>query len=210
VGLARVYTNIGSLIIRKLGDTGGPSSLRVDEELNRIIAWAKDAKRCIHRDTTAVGNVGAGLDSLHSFSVVAATLATDGDYIDVFYRGFFAANDNNKRLVFSFGGTAFLDTGSTDVDGSASNFLWSGRVMIIRLTSTTVRATGMLWAQFFGTDSAAAPFTGGGGYSLVQGTGLTVSNLNSNANTLLVQGESLAGVTDDVVQNATIIELVQQ
>lgn len=35
--LTRVFTNIGSMIIRRLGDTGGPPSPRVSQELNNIV-----------------------------------------------------------------------------------------------------------------------------------------------------------------------------
>src|SRR5262245_47848991 len=95
MSLARIYsgvTGLGQLIISKIGDVGGPPASRVSEELDNIIAWAKNAPRCIQRDTSTVGNVGAGLDTLHTFSLPAGSLATNGDYLQVEYAGAAAGN----------------------------------------------------------------------------------------------------------------------
>src|SRR5262245_7676029 len=49
--------------------------------------------RTIHRNMTAVGNLGAGLDSLHSFTLPLASLKTDGDYLRAWLSGEFATNE---------------------------------------------------------------------------------------------------------------------
>jgi hypothetical protein len=91
----RLFPTLGQLIIRKVGDTGGPPSGRVSDELDNIINWAKTSPRRIRFDTSTVGNVGAGLDTLHTFSLDTPNrLLTDGDSLKVRYGGKFAANAN--------------------------------------------------------------------------------------------------------------------
>lgn len=210
-GLTRLYDNLGSLIIRKIGDVGGAPSFRVSEELDNIIAWAGSAVRNIRRDTTTAENEGGGLDTLHTFSLDAPNqLATDGDYLRVEYGGHFAQNDDDKRLVASFGGSGYLDTGLRDVDGNLFSAGWKINATIIRLSSTSVRVNAVVQLQFHGADSAGtATGFGIGGYTLTFDSDLTgLSDLSANAMAMTVQGE---GTSDgDVVQNLSIIELCQQ
>lgn len=207
MALARVFTNLGSLIIKKLRDTGGPPSDRVSQELDNIIAWAKLSPRCIHRNTSTVGNVGVGLDTLHTFSLPAGSLAVNGDYLNVWYGGDFATNDNDKRLTFSFGGTGYEDTGARDLD---VNVGWTFMARIIRLSSTSVLVSHLLCANLMGVTGADVLVGfATGAYSFARNTPITgLADLGANATTMLVQGEATAN--DDVFQNLSIIELTQQ
>src|SRR5262250_2670636 len=103
MALTRQHNPLGNVIIRQLGDAGGPRSDWVADEINNLITWAKDSPRVIHRDVTVVGNVGAGADTLRSVSVAAASLATDGDALDIYAAGTFAANAHSKSVVTTYG-----------------------------------------------------------------------------------------------------------
>src|SRR5262245_47670748 len=104
MGLARTTSILSEYIIRTLGDCGGTVRRDVESELNNIIAWAKDSPRRIKLDISTPGNVGTGLDLLHTFSLDTPNrLLTNEDYLRVRYSGTFATNDNDKRIKNSFG-----------------------------------------------------------------------------------------------------------
>lgn len=151
-------------------------------------------------DTSVVGNVGAGLDSLHSFSLPANSLKSNGDYLRIRYSGTIAANNNDKRLRVSADGQTIGDTTLIDLDAGS----WTRDFLYIRLTATTIRATSIDAIGFLNFLNGAA---GGSGVIGSINTDITVANLTNNAITLLVQAEATAN--DDVVQNLSIIELVQ-
>ncbi len=213
MSLTRVYASLNNLIIRKLGDAGGPSSGRVDEELNRLIAWAKDAPRCIRRDFSTVGNVGTGGDDLHTFTLPAGSLATNGDYLTVDYGGQFAANNENKRVLASFDGTTYEDgLGSPqDLDGGANN-AWRFFNRIIRVDSTHVRVFSLFAAQFiYMTPAGVVSAPAAAGYiQLNRDLLITTANLNSNAVIMKVVAESATATNNNIVQHMSVIELCQQ
>jgi len=160
----------------------------------------------IQVDTSTVGNVGGGLDTLHTYSLPAGSLATNGDYLKVVYGGLYAANDNNKRLVISFGGQGVEDSGLIDID-SGTNIGWTVHIRYTRLSATTVLATATICSGFLQFDSGGAN-AGTGGRYLSRSFVLTVTDLAANAQTLLVQAEATAD--NDVTQNLSIVELVQR
>lgn len=210
MGLARVFPNLGSLIIRKLSDVGGPPRQRIEAELDNIIAWAKDAKRCIRRDFSTVNSSGAGPDVLHTFTLDTPNrLLTDGDYLDVWYAGKTASNDNDKAVQARFGGVTYETMAAFDLDGTVG---WAIAARIMRLTSTSVRVSHMMNFNVIAGDSAAPPAMntfGSGGFILSRNNDITgLSNLGSNSITMDVR--SLGVAAADVVQNMSIIELCQQ
>lgn len=207
MSLARLHSPLSKLIIRTLGDSGGPRHDHVDAELDNLITWAKTAVRCIHRDTSTVGNVGAGLDVLHTFSLPADSLQADGDYLEVTYGGTFAANDTDKRVNAFFGGTAYEGGALVDIDGALG---WRVSAVIIRLSSTSVRVNSVLSVNALFADSANAVNTfAASGLVFTRSNDITgLSNLNSSATTMEAKGEGAAN--NDVAQNLSIIELCQQ
>jgi hypothetical protein len=210
MGLVRVYTALNNLIIRKLGDVGGPSSSRVDEELNRIIAWAKDAPRCIRRDFSTVNSAGAGPDVLHTFTLDTPNrLLTDGDYVNSWYAGGFSAgNDRDKAVQAQFDNQNYEGGGALDIDNSTGWVLFS---RIMRTSATTVRVSHLLLENQVAIDSANVVNTFTLGFNVVaRNTALTVANLNSNAITMRVRSIVTGGAAADVFQNQSIIELCQQ
>jgi hypothetical protein len=209
MSLTRVYATLNNLIIRKLGDVGGPSSSRVDEELNRIIAWVRSSPRNIHRNFAKVDSVGVGPDVLHTFSLPANSLETNGDYLSVWYAGNFAANDRDKGVQAQFDGQDYAGAGAVDLDIAGG---WAFVNRIARIDATHVRISHFYLANIMALDSANAPqsFTEGG-IMACRNTNLTVANLASTAITMRVR--SVVGVgaaAADVFQNMSIIELTQQ
>lgn len=215
--LARLHEDLGQVLVRRLGDAGGPRMDRVSAEFDSIIEYVNEladsidaistsAIFCIHRDTSAVGNVGGGLDTLHSFSLdTPHRLTTNGDYVRVRYGGTYANTEDDKQLRVSFDGQLAVSFGAV-ID--LENGEWYVDLTYTRVSATSVRVTGFdNHVQFRMADGAivASP---SGSFHAVRNATLTVSNLDSNAVTLLVQGE---GTNDnDVVQNFSIIELQQQ
>lgn len=208
MSLARIYSGaagLGSLIIHKLTDTGGPPASRVSEELDNVIAWAKDSPRCIEVNTSQAGNVGTGLDNLHGFSLPAGSLATDEDYLHLRYTGSFANTEDDKQTRVTMDGQVISSIGAViDMEGGA----WSYDIYIVRTSATTVRASVMCTMVNIRKADGALVATPSGGFVFAQNVTATVSNLNSNAVTLQVLGEGTNN--DDVTQNLSIIELRQQ
>ena len=174
----------------------------VNELADSIDAISSSGIFNLHHDLADAGNVGAGLDDLHSFSLPANSLATDGDYLRVRYSGTFATNDNDKRIKISLDGQSVHDPGLFDQDSGT----WVYDIVYARVSATSVRASVLIMWNFGTRDGGG---TAGGNYLFVGDcVTLTVSNLSSNAVTLLVQGEATAN--NDIVQNLSIIELRQQ
>src|SRR5262245_66413973 len=111
MSLTRVFTGVtglGQVIIKRIGDVGGPPASRVSSELDNIIAWAKDSPRRVGFNFSTVGNVGTGLDTLHTFTLPANSLATNNDELECRFGGCYANNTNATRSVFSVDGTKIL------------------------------------------------------------------------------------------------------
>ena len=164
-----------------------------------ILAGVPDT---IEVNTTPTGNVGGGLDPLHSFSLLAGSLANDDDYLEVEYAGSFATNDNDKRIVVSFGGQTITTIGTGLFDIDAGN--WRYEITYTRLTSTTVLASLNLAWGFLLRDGGGT--AGGNGLTAAAVAELTVPDLDANATTMLVQAEGTAN--DDIIQRLSKIKLV--
>ena len=210
MGLARVVSVLGQVIVRNIGDSGGTLRRDVESELDSLIAWAKLSPRCIQRDTSTVNSAGVGPDVLHTYSLPANSLQTDGDYLSVWYGGNFAANDRNKAVNAQFDGQTYEGAGIQDIDSAVG---WVLAVRIIRLSSTSVRVSHFLLENALAVDSpGTATSYGTGGQMFCRSNDLAgVANLNSNAITMRVRSVVEAGAAAaDVVQNLSIIELTQQ
>lgn len=205
VGMAkRESPQQGIITIPIRNDGGRDGQIRVNKD-GVIVSYVNPVESLFpYIDISTAANSGAGLDPLHSFSLPAGSLATNGDYLTIWYGGDFAANDNDKRLVFAFGGTAYEDTGLRDLD---TNTGWSFMARITRLSPTSVLVSHLIGANLMGVTSADVLVGfATGAYIFARNTPITgLSNLGTNAQTLLVQGEATAN--DDVIQNLSIIDL---
>jgi hypothetical protein len=159
----------------------------------------------IHRNITPTGNVGGGLDTLHSFSLPAGSLATNGDFVEFIYGGVLAVNDNNKQLTITFDGDTIEDTGPP-IDIDRGWFRVHGTYT--RLTDTSVLATLSTMFGFLDQMDGAGTQAGHSVFHIDRSFSTTVADLDTNAVTLAVQAQGTAN--DDIVQNLSIIKLTQQ
>lgn len=162
--------------------------------------------RSIEVNTSEEKNSGAGLDPLHNYSLPANSLRSDGDYLHGIAGGNFAANANNKRIRFSVGGTGVIDTGSINMPAAIG---WRLNYTIVRLSATSVLVNADLVSNTLSVNAAAVVNTNGNAFHAEASTisSLAVSDLASNTLQILVEAEGTA--SDDIIQNLTIIELVQ-
>ena len=87
----------------------------------------------IRSDTTAVGNVGAGEDTLNTWTIPASTLAVNGESLEIEKAFSFAANANNKQLKIKFGATTIYASGAVAQNGGSAIF----NIRIVRTSATT-------------------------------------------------------------------------
>lgn len=87
-----------------------------------------------------VGNVGAGEDTLMTYTMPAATLATNGQAVKVLAWGKTASNANAKTLKAYFGATQVLG-GSGAVLATSEAGHWLCGFVVMRSAATTQRAT---------------------------------------------------------------------
>lgn len=207
MGLVRVTTQLASVIIKQLGDSGGTLRRDVESEIDSIIAWARLSPRCIDSfaPVTPVGNIGAGVDDLHSFTLDTPNrLLTNGDWIRFAMGGAFAVNDNDKRVRILIDGQVIEDFGLFDFDTGE----WRAEGEIVRVSATTVRVSYMgMYGEPLVLDEGVVSGTPDVIF-LPRTRLLTVSNLSSNAIVIKAQAEATAN--DDVTQNLSILELFQQ
>lgn len=199
VDAARKESPVEGIITIPYRDAGGQDgAIRVSKD-GVIVSYVNPADSIFpYVDLSTVGNVGVGLDSLHSFSIPANTLASDGDWLHIRYAGKFATNDNDKRIQVSIDGQSIHNTGAFDQDSG----LWVYDLDIFRLSAISVRAAVSLYWNFITRDGGG--IMGGNGLFATEDKDLPVANLNSNAVTLLVQGEAIAD--NDIVQNVSHIK----
>jgi hypothetical protein len=137
-----------------------------------------------------VGNVGAGEDNLHSYSLPAATLTNDGQVLRYTAWGTYAADADSKHVRCYFGATAVANGAAATTNGGG----WRVVFEVIRTAAATQRASG--W--YVHTDAAGAEV-----HAL---TNTAPAETLSGAITVKCTGES---VTDnDIIQSASISEVV--
>lgn len=101
----------------------------------------------VNVDTTPVGNVGAGEDTLITYTVPANTLDTNGQYLHFVASGIFAASLNTKRVKAYFGSAVLIDTGALAITAAGN---WLVDAYIIRTGATTQRCV----ARFISDETA--------------------------------------------------------
>lgn len=142
------------------------------------------------------GNVGGGLDVIHTYSLPANSLKSDLDVLELWYEFNFAANNNDKRIDGNFGGNNYFGMGLVDVDGGGGIF----KVTITRLTSTSVRIGCFTLFNFFHADSAAPPaitsFNTGAYFDTRAVLASGLADMNANSTTIELKAEGTAN--DDI------------
>ena len=207
ISLANAATGSGPTIGVSGGDTN--TNLNINAKgTGRVVI--KGYAYALQVDTSTVNSTGAGPDTLHTFSLPAGSLANNGDFVEVEYGFIFTANDNNKAIRATFGGTEYINRGlgSTDIDGTIGATM---RATIVRLSSTSVHVSATLIENLMLGDSANV-FTGtSGNGGLVAASNVVISGLSdlgSNATTM--NGQSLGVGAGDVSQRLSVIKLTQR
>lgn len=160
----------------------------------------------IEINTTLVNAAGGGIQNLHSYTVPANTLQANGDYLEVWHSGTFAADADSKGLGMNIAGTNTINTGTIDIGNAAG---WSMHTRVIRLTSTSIRTLTTITAGFASVTEANTANGGTvGGVIYSESDDLAVSDLASNTFNIIAQ--SVSTNANDVTQNLSIIQVVQR
>ena len=136
--------------------------------------------------TTAVGNVTTGEDTLITYDLPAASLASANDYVEVEAWGTYANNINAKTVKLYFGAVVI----STKALTTSINGTWSAKGKVFRTGAATQDVFGLLTEEHEGTGIISQNIT-------------TATETLSSAITIKCTGE--ATDTDDVVQEGLIV-----
>lgn len=112
------------------GGTWGSITGTLADQTDLAAALA-DVAANLHTGTATTGNVGAGEDTLQTYSLPGGTLATNGNRIRFRACGSVASTVNAKRIRVKWGTTTIFDTGAAGIPISTA-FDWSIEGQIIR------------------------------------------------------------------------------
>jgi hypothetical protein len=146
-------------------------------------------ERRLYTTTVATGNNLAVETTLAQYTVPAATLATDGQYLRVQASGYLAANGATKTAKLYFGGT------SVGSSSAASGSRWNLKALIIRKG-----ATSQVIAGFEVQYQAASPGLGG--------TGAQPTPAATLASPVVVKVTGQGSASSDIVLESMTVELV--
>jgi hypothetical protein len=146
--------------------------------------WVKRAK-VLTMITVAVGNVGAGTDTLMTYTLPAATLGTDGQTLRVTVWGTTAANANVKTLVFNFGATLVTINATT---AAPNNQNWRAVFEIVR------------------TGAATQILAGSGQAGAVQEAVYSAAPTATLSGAVVIMTTGAATADNDVVQRGMLVE----
>ena len=135
MALTRLHNPLSQVIIRMIGDVGGPRADQVSNELNQIIT-AFNTTIGVYFADVAVRQTGANTTEtdFSTKTVLANTMAANGDLLLFFSRVAYAANGNNKRYRVYWDGNVIFDTTAQAFNG-VNQFLIG---VIYRETSTVL------------------------------------------------------------------------
>src|SRR5262249_7805716 len=157
--------------------------------------------KSIKTDSSVVGNSTTTLTDLHTFTLPAGSLNANGDYIRVRYSGPFAANANTKRIVILFGGQTVHDPGLFDQRTGG----WTYDIVYLRVSATSIMTT--ILGAWNAITRDGAGVMGNNGFLFAGNGAITVTDLGANSQVMKVQAQGTA--TNDIQQNFSVIELVQ-
>jgi hypothetical protein len=146
--------------------------------------------------TTTVGNVGAGEDTLQTYSLLADVLSANGKMIRITAMGDILSSANTKRLRIKFGGTTIFDSGAAYND--STNRTWIAELLVIRTGATAQLAYGKVTFYDDSTDQITAAS------DVKSAEPSTPAETLSGAVTILVTGE--ATNNDEITKRFFAIE----
>jgi len=116
------------------GQSFWTNGLRV---LNNVSTTPIKVGGVLKTDTTAVGNIGAGTDTLITYTIPASTLGANGEALEFDCWGYCTNNANTKDITVNYGGTALIDTTALVLNGVS----WRAHGRIVRTGAATQTAT---------------------------------------------------------------------
>lgn len=141
-------------------------------------------------NSTAVGSVGGGEDTLITYTLPKGLLGTTGDVLEIQAFGIFAANGNTKTVILYFGSTAIYTT--TAVAANGGN--WAFRAVITRTGAATQNVLATL-------DSSNATVRAVMGFN----TAFTAAT-ETLADALVVKCTGTGTADNDIVQKSLIVK----
>jgi hypothetical protein len=154
-----------------------------------FVKAAPRTPRQLSTSISSIGNVGAGEDDLHTFTVPGGTLAVGRDAIEAEYSFFLNANANNKRVRVRWDGALLYDSTAQPVNNGAL-------VIRCRITRATTSTTSQrTWTMANSTGAAYTPAA----------TADTTANINNDL-ILKVTGE--ATNNDDIFCLSSSVRLM--
>lgn len=141
-------------------------------------------------NTTAVGNIGLGVDTLQSYALADGTLGTNGWGLEIIAAISFAANGDTKQAWLYFGGTAIAQT---------TQAVWNNVPCILRATVIrTAAATQVAIGDSLVGTTASVLYTTPA-ETLSGGAGVTIAT----------KGESQSVADNDIVSRLLMVRLVR-
>lgn len=148
-----------------------------------------DRNRTLSIITTTVGNVGAGIDTLMTFTVPANALAVNGESLEIEAVVQYAVNANNKQVWLKFGATNVYNSGQQPENGGTIII----RARIIRVGTTSQKCYSVV------TTSKMV---------LVDDYATYVTAAETLSGTVVVQVVAEAVATDDIIQQTLVVRKV--
>ena len=162
-------------------DTGGKTTVEIN-----ATGVGGGGSSILDMETSTVGNITTGEDTLYFYTLPADSLNENGDILRGRISGFVANNANLKSIVLAFGGTDIMSRNTTTPTiGQGFTIDWE----VIRTGATTQKAN----VTFSGSDGVASSY-----YSV---PGETLSGTVD----IVLTGEATA--TDDIVKETSYVYL---
>jgi len=139
-----------------------------------------------HQNTTTVGNVLGGLDTLHSHTLSANALSTDGQGLLITAHGSCANNPNSKQMLLDIGGS-YVGGGYPAISKVS---YWSMTCEVYRVSATSIKTVAT-----FHTHEASTPTS--------ESTVTTNTLTKTLSSTLSITVQGVAVSTNDIVCEAS-------
>jgi len=189
--LSSLNINPGPLNVTGTTNLTGPLFVQVG-----ATAPLKRVSAIIGHNITPTGNVGAGEDTVATYTLLANTLNVNGESVELEAQGFTAANANVKRWRVRWGVATTLVLDSTAV--AFNNHAVNIRCIIHRVTAASQNV------QCMGQTSP--PITVGQAWNVGLGAGVSSQVLAENlalAQTITITAEAVAD-NDQVVRSSIL------
>lgn len=141
----------------------------------------------LHMQAGAVGNVGGGADTLHTFTIPASAFSTSKCLIIEGF-GLFGANGNTKTVRFVFGSNSYLVNLGNSTPGSGGALPWSTHVEVFHVGTNSQYLAYRFWL----------------GQTLADLNTFAVTETTASAITVSWTGESGGSATNDCLQYTSV------